>query len=184
MRDIKNKDGFVPGKLLDILDIKILICYLLNSINEPFSKEKTVELIVKNDLADYFNIREAICELVESGNLTEDKDGNIAVTESGRNVATTLESNLPFTVREKAVKESVKMRTRSRREKENDVIITKTDNGIRVNCIIKDGDQELMRLNLLVADALQADMIKERFLSDPAELYKSVVYKLLSDKKD
>ena len=41
MREKKNENNpFVPGMLTNIMDIKILICYLLDSVGEPMDKEE------------------------------------------------------------------------------------------------------------------------------------------------
>ena len=44
----QHEDPFVPGMLTNLMDIKILICYLLNSIGEPMDKEQMIDMIFEN----------------------------------------------------------------------------------------------------------------------------------------
>ena len=68
MREKKNENNpFVPGMLTNIMDIKILICYLLDCVGEPMDKEEMIEMMFKNDVAEYFDWRAAVMELVENG---------------------------------------------------------------------------------------------------------------------
>ena len=89
-----------------------------------------------------------------------------------------LETSLPFSVRERAVKQATALLSKARALKENEIGITKTDSGYEVSIIIKDGSLELMTVKFLVADAMQANIAKENFLRDPSELYKTVLEKL------
>ncbi|MBQ6381199.1 MAG: DUF4364 family protein [Clostridia bacterium] len=180
MREKKNNDTpFVPGMLTHMTDIKILICYLLAAVGEPLDKEQMIEMIFENDIAEYFDLREAVMQLVETGNLQEDAEGCLTLTDSGREVAEQLESALPFTAREKVVKEGLKIVTLSKRRKANKAEIEKNKSGIFVNCELKDEDASAFSFRLLVADEMQAKMIQEKFLENPALVYKQFMNALL-----
>lgn len=180
MREMKHESGFVPGMLINSTDVKILICYMLKSLGEPMNKEKLVEVIYVNDIADYFDIRSAVCQLVENGNVTEDAEGMLTLSDTGRYAADTLETTLPLSTREKAVKEGIKINTMYRREKENEVTFEKTENGIYVRCSISDGTDEMMAFKLFVMDEMQAQAVKTHFLEDPSKVYKRLVYSLVA----
>ena len=51
----------------------------------------------------------------------------------------------------------------------------KLENGITVTCTVKDDGAPLLSLSLKVADDLQAQLIREHFLTDPVLLYRSVL---------
>ena len=89
-----------------------------------------------------------------------------------------LETSLPFSVRERAVKQATALLAKARALKENEINVSKTDKGYEVAIIIKDGNLELMTVKFLVADGMQADIVKENFLKDPSGLYKSVLDRL------
>ena len=181
MRNKKNDDGFVPGMLTNITDVKIIICYLLKTIGEPMDKEKIIEMVFANDIASYFDVRSAVMELVENGNITEDKDGNISITESGKDAAEMLESTLPLTTRSKIIREGVKLNNLSKKSKGNKANVEVNPSGIFVKCELLDGEEEIMTFKMLVADEMQAQMIKEKFLENPAQVYQKFILSLLNE---
>ena len=179
MRDQKNQDSFVPGMLTNMLDIKLLICYLLNSLQEPIDKEQMIDMIFENNLADYFDLRAAVMELVENGNVLEDTSGALTVSTSGKEAAEQLETNLPFTAREKVVKAGIQITTLAKRRKANKAQIEKSKNGVFVHCELTDDEESVLSFKILVADEFQANMIKEKFLENPAAVYKSFLGAML-----
>ena len=69
----------------------------------------------------------------------------------------------------------MKLMTRIKLEQENQVEINKTSDGFTVVCHVSDGKRELMQLSLLVADRIQAEVIREDFLRDPGRVYAGVL---------
>ena len=55
-------------------DIKLLICYLLASIDAPLSKEDIITILQDNELANYFEINDAISDLLDNNNITHLQD--------------------------------------------------------------------------------------------------------------
>ena len=180
MRENKNHETpFVPGMLTNLTDIKLLVCYLLKSVGEPMDKEQMIEMIFENDLAEYFDLRAAVMQLVDNGQINESRDGILTITESGKQAAEQLEETLPFTAREKVVKEGIKITTLSKRRKANKAHIQKTENGIYVECELLDDKDAVLTFKLLVSDDLQAKIIQEQFLENPALVYKKFITSLM-----
>ena len=182
MRENKNQETpFVPGMLTNMTDIKLLICYLLKSVGEPMDKEQMIDMIFENDLAEYFDLRAAVMQLVDNGNINESSDGILTLSDTGREAAEQLETTLPFTAREKVVKEGIKITTLSKRRKANKAQIIQTQNGIYVSCELLDDTDAVLSFKLLVSDDLQAKMIKEKFLENPALVYKKFITSLIEE---
>ena len=99
-------EGIVPGGMRSKYEIRILICYLLNSIKEPVSKEIIVDSICEESLANYFETSSCFDDLIEKGNIIEEgSDGDIktyTVSENGVMIANQLDTILAYTVKEKA----------------------------------------------------------------------------------
>lgn len=180
MKSKKNDEQFVPGMLTNITDVKIIICYLLKTIGEPMDKEKIIEMVFANDIATYFDVRSAVIELIESGNITEDKEGCLSVTQTGINTADELESALPLTTRSKIIREGIKINNLAKRAKGNRANVEVTPEGIFVKCELLDGENDVMTFKMLVADEMQAQLIKEQFMENPAAVYQKFINSLLS----
>lgn len=175
-------EGIEPGGLRSRNEIKVLICYLLKSIDQPISKQLINEILQENGLANYFEINQAVIDLVKAGSLEErdvsDGEPVYAVTEQGRSAAQTLEVNLPRAVREKAVNASIKLLTRAKREQENRIDIEKLENGYHVTFTIYDSTDELLKLTIFVADSMQVETVRKNFLDDPVKLYSNIIASL------
>ena len=59
--------GVEPGGLRNKSDIRLLICYLLSSIDAPLSKQDIVQIMQENGLANYFEVMDSLSEMVEKG---------------------------------------------------------------------------------------------------------------------
>lgn len=174
--------GVDPDGLKDIDDIKSMVCYLIKSVKEPLSK-KLINDILQDDysLANYFEVNQAISELLKAGIIHKkivDDEEILIMDENNSPSVDYFEKDLPLSVREKAINCAVKLLTRSRRERENEIIVDKLEKGYNVTFSLYDVDTEFMKLTIYVSDKLQVEAIKENFLNDPTKLYSSIISSL------
>ena len=176
--------GINPGGLRNKNEIRILICYLLSSIDSPLSKEDIINIMQENALANYFEVTDALSELIEHNNITVDTITGLCTPEdSARMIAEQLDTALPASVRECAVSAAINLLARARLERENKVEISKTDHGYYVTCHISGGSTELMSFKLYVPDLRQAKLVKKNFYQSPGQLYQ-VLLSLITKNKD
>ncbi len=175
--------GVAPGGLNNFQQIKLLICYILRAVKASVSIELLPEILQYEQLANYFEVTQAVDELAVDENITK-SDGKITLTAKGENAINELSFILPLSVKEKATRAAVSMLARIRIAKENKVEITQSGSGFNVSCIVYDRETELMRLNLLVPDKSQADAVKRAFMEDPQSVYASTVSMLMNGKKE
>lgn len=178
--------GIEPGGLRNATEIKILICYILKSINKPLTKDIIIESIQEEGLANYFEANQALSNLLETENIkliASESGDSYAITELGKKAAAQLETALPYTIRNKAIKTATSLLTQAMRERENKVNILKSGKGYKVSCLILDDSGELMKIELYVPDILQAENVKKNFLSDPTNVYRQILA-ILSGKND
>ena len=175
-------EGVDPDGLKDISDIRCMICYILNSVNEPLTRSLINEILQEDySLANYFEVNQAISDLIRSGAIeTVDADGEdiLVLKTSARESVALLENSLPRTVREKAINCAVRLLTRSKRERENEIIVEKLDKGYNVTFTLFDVDTQFMKLTIYVSDMYQVNAIKENFLNDPSKLYSGIISSL------
>lgn len=178
--------GVEPGGLRSREEIKLLICYLLQSTGQALAKELVLDSLVSSGLANYFEAAAALEELCAAGNLRravrEDEDA-YTLTDTGVAVAETLAGALPRSVREKAVGAALRLLARIRLEKENQVVFRPLEHGLMVECHISDGENDMLCVQLRVADEMQAKLVKRRFLQDPAGFYNAAVALFTGEKQ-
>ena len=66
---------------------------------------------------------------------------------------------------------SLELQARARREQENRAEIKKVGDGYTVHCRILDIGTDLLEFTLFVPDIHQAQVVRERFLTDPQTVY-------------
>ena len=174
--------GIEPGGLRNTKEIRILICYLLVSVNTPFRKEDIIDILQENGLANYFEITTALSDLIDKGSILI-KNGLCTPGESARMIANQLDGTIPTAVRQRTLTAALQLLTRMKREEENTVEITHTNNGIQVTCHISGGDMELMSLSLYVPDLQQANLVKQNFQQDPDIIYRAMLAAVTKDQK-
>lgn len=174
--------GIEPGGLRNTKEIRILICYLLVSVNAPFRKEDIIEILQENGLANYFEITTALSDLIEKGNIVLE-NGFCSPGESAKMIAKQLDSTIPTAVRQRTLSAALRLLSKVKREQENAVEITHTDLGFQVMCHISGGDMELMSLSLYVPDLQQANLVKQNFQQDPDIVYRAMLAAVTKDEK-
>lgn len=181
-------EGIELGGLRSRSEIRLLICYLLKSLDAPVPRAVLNDAVLQEGLANYFELNQAMEELLANGNVrASQQDGEelFSATETGREIAELLQTNLTRTVREKAVRAALNLLTVYRREKENRIQIQKTESGykIAIDMFATAADKEqrnsFLSLSLFTADAMQAERIKQGFLKDPVKLCDVIMSTLL-----
>ena len=176
-------EGIEPGGLRSRNEIKTLICYLVSHLDTPITKSQLNNIICEEGLANYFELNQALSEVIENGNVTMSDDATdpeLYITQIGKQNTVTLENDLPYTVRESAFNAAIRLQTRLRRESEHRIEITRLENGCNITLTVLDGNDELMSVTLFVADYEQALSVKEKFLSDPVKVYSDIVSLLMA----
>lgn len=173
--------GVAPGGLRSKSDIRILICYLLKSVDAPLSGEDIIRVMQEKALANYFEVNDALSALVSLGNIRREEDGTYVLEPQGKSVADNLDVLLPLSVRDKAIAAAMSMLASAKIERENAVTTTRIDNGYNVSCHISGGDMELMNLTVYVPDLYQARVVKKNFHRDPQRIYSLLLAALTGD---
>lgn len=174
--------GIELGGLRNRDDIRLLVCYLLKSIDAPMTRQMLNDAMQEDGLANYFEVGQAIEELLKTGNITADiadDEEVLSVTDKGREAAELLQTSLPKTVREKAVNSAIRLTTRAKIERENKIEVKKEENGgYNITFTLFDRDTELMKLSIFVADSLQLEQVKQNFIDDPVKVYSTIITSL------
>ena len=173
--------GVEYGGLRSKQEINLLICFLIENLDEPLSKSQMNELLQKEGLANYFEVSQAVDELIAAGKISvQAGDGRqlLCAMQSVSAATRLLESELPRTVREKALNAAISMQIRAKRLKENTIEVEKLENGYMVTFTMAEKEDVLMRLSVYAADIRQVETIKQGFLDDPVALYSTILANL------
>lgn len=178
-------EGIAPGGLRSKNEIKILICYLFDAVNDKMSQSLVVEAIRADELANFFEIVVAFEELVKDGNLVKsdmvDNEQTFVLSDNGRVIARQLETTLAHTVKQKSYDCALRLLSERKTARENFVDIQKCDNGFEVVCRVSGGEIDLLSFTLYAPNYEQAEVIKRNFLSYPQTVYKTMLGLMTKD---
>lgn len=173
--------GVEPGGLNNSQEIRILLCYMLDTVGQPMSRDDVTEIILGGGMANYFDTEDAIEELIRLQHLVE-ADRKIATTVTGAQIGQSLKMRVPYTLRQRSVEAALTLLKRYEVQRDNKVDIRKLeDGGYAVTCTIQDRGRDLLSVTLRVADNLQAEQIREHFLADPSLLFRGNLAILTGD---
>ena len=169
--------GVARGGLFSTSEIKILICYILSSIDEPIPVEMLANILHYEGLANAFEVSDAVVSLANSGQIEAvDADEQIyKITASGRQTASTLKSSLSSVVKERAYLAVMKMFAKFKNAKDNAFEITRENGATYLSCSALDGGKPFITVKLLITDEEQGNLIREKFLENPAAIYSKII---------
>lgn len=174
--------GIDPGGLRTKNDIRILICYILKSVGAPLSGKDLHAVLEKHSLVNYFEANDALSSLVKSESVSE-QDGAYALLPKGEEIADTLDTALPLSVRDKALEAAMSLMARAKSERDNKVEILEGKQGFTVICHISDGSNDMMKIELTVPSEKQAELVRERFFDNPSRIYELLLAGLTGDEE-
>lgn len=163
------------GGLFSTADIRILICYILATFNEPISGTMFCETLHSEGIANIFELSDSLAFLTNSGHIEELDDGNFIITDNGRHVADTLNTNLSVIVKERAYTAVLKMMVKLRNAKETEFKISHEDGRTFLTCSAIDQGKPFMSIKLLLGDEDQAIFIKQKFLENTSEIFSKLL---------
>lgn len=175
-------EGVEPGGLWNKNDIRILLCYILASVDGPLSREDIAQIVQGKALANYFEVGDAFASLLKQNHVEQNEEGLYTVTATGRDIARNLDATLPLSVRDKALEAALRLMADVRARRENKVDVAETEQGFQVTCHISGGAMDLMSVSLYVPDRAQAELVEQNFYRDPEGVYKILLSALTGDK--
>ena len=177
--------GVDPGGLWVQNDIRILICYILDSVQAPLSQEDLSRIVQGRGLANYFETGDALAALEKLGHVRREEAGfvgSLELLEELEKAAARLDAELPVAVRDKALEAALLLLAEARARREHRVEVEEQANGCQVTCRIGGGgDRDLLRVSLYVPDRAQAQLAEERFYQNPDRVYRLVLAALTGD---
>jgi len=169
-----NRYGFIREKI----DIKILTLFILSRCDSPVDFDRLAEMALCDDGISYFDYAECLDDLVHSGHVVLD-DGLYSITEKGISNGQVTETDLPFSVRMKALDIVSEYNAEEARNAKIVVSIEKNnDSGFFVNMKMSDGVVEVISMKLYADTEIQAKMLSDGFKARAEKAYNVLLSEL------
>lgn len=170
------------GFIHDILDVKILILYVMSLVEEPVSAQTIYELCYQDECLSYFDVQEAIPQMVESGHLAKTADGCYSITDKGRETEEITQDSIAFPVKQRARTAVENLNRTTKREQFIRSEIRKRENGeYTVVMVLDDLQGPLMNLELTMPNLQQARKLEAAYHKNAEAVYQSVMIGLLEE---
>ncbi|MDL2214311.1 DUF4364 family protein [Clostridia bacterium OttesenSCG-928-O13] len=174
-------EGVKPGGLTTSTEIRILLCYLLDSVDSPVSRSQVEEALLGEELVNYFAMAESLSQLRSQG-LIDGDDSGYTITDAGRTVARTLAQDVPRTVRDAAIRGVIRAQQYASKAAAHRCEIEKTAKGRVVHCSIGDEAGSLFELSLYMPNDLSAQAVRDMFVEHGDGVYKLVLAALTGNR--
>jgi len=169
-----------------IFDIKVMLCYLLNSLKKPISAENLLNIMLSEQLVNYFEYESAMGELCDNGQVekfvTDSGEEFYQISSQGASLVVDLESSLSMSLRSRVVAAAVRVLTFKQNEKENKVTVTPAQGGgYNLSIEVPGTPEPLCKIQLYFPERLQAEMARDGFLLNPTLVYTAILSALTGD---
>ena len=169
-----------------IFDIKVMLCYLLNSLNKPISAVDLLNVMMSEELVNYFEYESAMAELVKGGQVekfvSDSEEEFYQISKNGAALVVDLESSLAMSLKSRVVAAAIKVLTFKQNAEENNVEVTAAEGGgYNLTLEVPGEPQPLCKLQLYFPERLQAEMARDGFLTNPTLVYAAILAALSGD---
>lgn len=172
------------GYIHDKLDLKMLELYLLARAAGPIDPDTLAELTMRHEGVEYFDFTEATAELVKSGHLAVENERYV-ITEKGKLNSAACESSLPYSVRRRCDEDLVPINAALLREAQvRGEKSVNADGSVVARMALDDVSGNLMTLELLCPDEVQADRLINGFRARPEQVFNTVLSALTADENE
>lgn len=169
--------GFIREKI----DIKILILFVANRVNEPMSFTQLTEITTIDGGINYFDLTDCIADLVTTEHLKLSCD-QYTITEKGKTNGEITESSLPYSVRVRAENYAAELRKTIKRDS---MIVTnrtiRRGGGYDVELSLSDGIGVIFSATMYAPDENGAKSLENGFRRNAEKAYNSFLGELLKN---
>ena len=164
------------GFIRDMMDVKVLILYVMAHADYPMDAQKTFELCYQDDKLSYFDVCEALPQLVSSGHLSEDENGFYTITEKGREDGGLIEDTVAAPVLRRALMAVEKFnRAKRRTDLVRTDILPRGNEEYSVVMSMDDEQGSLMTLEVLAPSLPQARRLAKAYQNNAEALYQKIM---------
>lgn len=168
---------------LDLAESKLILLYIINKINMPITNNQLTNIMIENNIMNYFSLQQYLVELINSQFIkiiSEDDKKCYTITPDGKKILNYFINRVPFTVKEKIryLVESNADRIKQEIEITADYIPEKETEYI-VECKVVENGTDLIDLKINVPTKSQAKQICENWRNNASPIFGEVLESLI-----
>lgn len=173
------------GFIHDMLDVKLLVLYIMSRVMYPVDLQKIYELAYQDDCLSYFDLAQAVPQMVESGHLEEVDGKRYVITEKGREACSVTEDAVAYPVMQRAQAAVDAYNRTMRRSSFVKTTVQQREGGdYSVLLSLNDEVSDLLKMELMAPTQRHAYRLANAFSENAETIYRSIMDQLLTEKKE
>ena len=173
------------GFIRDLLDVKILVLYTMSRAAYPIDLQKIYDLVYQDDRLSYFDLAEAVPQMVESGHLEMVDGEKYMITPKGREACSVTEDSIayPVMLRVQTAVEQFNRTVRRHSFVQSSVEKIREDH-YAVHMTLKDDQGEILQMQLFAPSQKFAHRLAVGFEEQAEVVYRGIMEQLLTEVKE
>lgn len=173
------------GFIHDMLDVKLLVLYIMSRVMYPVDLQKIYELAYQDDCLSYFDLAQAVPQMVESGHLEEVEGKRYVITEKGREACAVTEDAVAYPVMQRAQAAVDRFNRTVRRSSFVKTSVEQREGGdYTVKLSLNDEVSDLLKMELMAPTQKHAYRLAAAFSENAETIYRLIMDQLLTLPKD
>lgn len=163
----------------ELAENKLLLLYIFEKMQYPISNAHITEIVLENNLLNYFHLQQYLGELVSSSFLKLDKEDRkqlYSISQKGRDVLEYFENRIDQSKKQIII---TYLNTHTELIKQelqvNAEYFPSGDNGYTVTCRITENRKDIITLKINAKSNEQAKLICSKWKSDASNIYKNII---------
>jgi hypothetical protein len=162
---------------------KLIVLYILEKIEFPLTNTQITNIVLENNIINYFSLQESIVELEQSDLVKLERNGQKVTfqpSDIGLKTLTMFQTKIPKSVRTTLAEYISKNKEQIKKDSEIQAdFVKKNDHEYIVNLKAIENDIVLIDLKLSVVSAKQAKLICEKWKSSSGRIYGQIMDTLI-----
>lgn len=173
----------------DEVEHKLLILYLIDTMNIPISYNKISEFALDSNYMNFFTLQSCLSELETSGyveKITDNTSSRYTVTGEGLQVLEYFEKNIPQNIRNKINKfvEENKIIVKKDYEITANIFQEHSTGDFIVKCGAYDDEVMLMELNISVVSNIEARRISRNWKNNVNSIFNMIISEVTKETEE
>lgn len=170
---------------LDDIQIRLIILYTLKHFKISMTMDQLQDVLVWQDIIDYFTMADFLLDMEKLGMLKTviiENKTHYDITDKGKETVNMFKNKIPMSIRDKIYEKCSDMLSEmANGRKVVADIVPIDDKKFMARCGIYDFGTPLMEINIFAGSRKHAEIIAERFKTESANLYKTILEKIIEN---
>ncbi|SHF13564.1 MULTISPECIES: DUF4364 family protein [Caloramator] len=164
---------------MDVTDLainKLIILYILNKLNKPSTNSQLTQIILENNLINYFTLQQYISELINTGfinTITDNKKQYLVISSKGSDTLNFFLNRIPDAKIEQ-LDDYFENKNESTQKIEPAAEYMPIKDGFEVNLILKKGAKNLIEIKLPVKTMEDIELIRTNWKNSGEDIYNNL----------